>query len=38
MKLLQVKQLLFVYIQPEFPFLQEETIHQRTYFEFKFNA
>jgi hypothetical protein len=32
MKLLQVKQLLFGYIQPEFPFLQDETVGQSVYF------
>ena len=32
MKRLQLKQLLFGWIKPEFPFLQEETIRQSTYF------
>jgi len=32
MKLLQVKQLLFGWVLPEFPFLQEVTIGQSVYF------
>jgi hypothetical protein len=32
MKLLQVKQLLFGRVLPEFPFLQEVTVGKRVYF------